>query len=185
MSKQQFYEPVVLQDFEPSVRVKSDNNGVDIKAEQELKIDKFIEQNRRRKNDEFILRQLLENNKKNKLRGNLAKKYDDPISQMLRDQKQVNISKLPTFYGQVLRSTVDPNYTAVNPEKEAKNAKRNKMLMGQTNDTEIDGDRPQSARTGFTGAMTAAATQISHGTSTRNMLERKQHEEVLEKIKKQ
>jgi hypothetical protein len=72
-----------------------------------------------------------------------------------------------------LSTTIDPNFTSFNPEREAKNAKRNKMMIGQTNEIEIDGDRPQSAITGFTGAMTAAVTQISYGTNARSQIERR------------
>jgi hypothetical protein len=97
--KQQFYEPVRLPEFEPTVHVKGDLAELEKQAEEDEKIDRYIELNRKRKNDELIHRQLFEKNKKNKLRGNLAKKNDDPISKMLRDQKQVNISKLPQFYG--------------------------------------------------------------------------------------
>lgn len=61
---------------------------------------------------------------------------------MLRDQRQVNVNKLPKFYGQILNTTINSNYTAVNLEKEAKNAKKNKMLMGQVNEPEIDPERP-------------------------------------------
>ena len=83
----------------------------------------------------------------------------DPESyKRMQAMKAVPVNKLPEIYKQNMKADVLPEYTAVNPVREAKERKRKLKMMATSIGVQDPDGRPMSARSGataITGGLTA------------------------------